>query len=110
MAYKVDLLSVPNRYGFGRDWTLKVSRGSKSRSFWLGQDAKVTSRILGMDMRDAVDYYSKKANSKDFDKVRKFIAEDILATILYNDSERDIADADVDKLLKDAQDWSLAVE
>tara|TARA_S200002703_G_scaffold40354_1_gene35156 strand:- start:8426 stop:8698 length:273 start_codon:yes stop_codon:yes gene_type:complete len=39
-----------NAYGFGMDWVL-VAYG---RRLWLGQDAKVCSRILGASPRDVV--------------------------------------------------------
>jgi hypothetical protein len=37
-------------YGFGHDWTLVVY----GRRFWLGQDVKFCSRVLGMDPSDVV--------------------------------------------------------
>jgi len=37
-------------YGFGYDWTLKVF----GRSFWLGQDVKFCSRVLGMQPSEVV--------------------------------------------------------
>lgn len=42
--------STPNGYGFGHDWTLVVN----GKSFYLGQDAKFCSRVLGMTGRDVV--------------------------------------------------------
>ena len=72
------LKAVPNAYGFGHDYFLYMSDGKSVKSFMLGQDVKVFSRALGMDMKYAVDYYSKKAKSKDFNKVSKFIATDIV--------------------------------
>lgn len=38
-------------YGFGHDWTLKVF----GRSFWLGQDVKFCSRVLGMSPSQLVE-------------------------------------------------------
>jgi hypothetical protein len=37
-------------YGFGKVWTLEVY----GKSFWLGQDAKVCSRSLGMSPREVI--------------------------------------------------------
>ena len=39
-------------YGFGHEWTLVVE-GVKS--FYLGQDVKFCSRVLGMSPRDVVE-------------------------------------------------------
>lgn len=39
-------------YGFGHEWTLVVE-GVKS--FYLGQDVKFCSRVLGLSPRDVVD-------------------------------------------------------
>lgn len=35
-------------YGFGHEWTLVVESKSKTNSFFLGQDVKFCSRVLGM--------------------------------------------------------------
>ena len=37
-----------NAYGFGRDWTLVVTNGERTKDFYLGQDVKFCSRVLGM--------------------------------------------------------------
>ena len=75
---KYDLEIEPEGYGFGHNWTLVKKTGKKTNRFWLGQDAKVTSRILGMDFGNAVDYYSRRAGSKDFKKVKPYIVRDIV--------------------------------
>jgi len=77
-----DLIARPNAYGFGRDWTIVLKKGNITKTFWLGQDIKVVSRILGMRMSEAVEYYNKKANSKNFEVVSSYIAADILRVIL----------------------------
>lgn len=35
-------------YGFGRTWTLEVTGKDWTKSFYLGQDAKVCHRLLNM--------------------------------------------------------------
>jgi hypothetical protein len=35
-------------YGFGRTWALEVEGKDWSKSFYLGQDAKVCHRLLNM--------------------------------------------------------------
>lgn len=104
---KYDLEARPNAYGFGRDYTLYLTDTTtgRIRRFMLGQDAKVFSRMLGMDMRDAVDYYAKKAKSRDFSKVKKLIARDIISTL----TDGDISQARLRTLMQTAQDWDLHV-
>jgi hypothetical protein len=74
---KIKLEIKPNAYGFGHDWFLNVN----GKIFMLGQDCKVTSRILGMRFEDAVGYYTLKAKSRDFDKVSPFIVEDLIEAL-----------------------------
>jgi hypothetical protein len=109
--------TVPNPYGFGRDYTLVMqdAKSGKERRFWMGQDVKVFSRILGMDMEDAVPYYSKKARSKEFDKLQKYIAEDILKSVTIPEEYQGMKSLALDpskvrKVFKEAEDWSFAVQ
>lgn len=51
---KAIVVSTPNAYGFGRDWHLKLSTAKTERTFYLGQDAKVCNRILGMSPSEVV--------------------------------------------------------
>lgn len=99
----------PNAYGFGHDWDLVVKAGKKKSVLMLGQDAKVVSRALGMDMRDAVDYYAKKAGSKEWEKVAPFIADDVVRASLGLEADEPITPAHIKKLAK-AQPWEIAVE
>jgi len=46
--------SVPNPYGFGRDWSLVVKFRDTEKRFYLGQDVKFCSRVLGMAPREVV--------------------------------------------------------
>ena len=39
-----------NSYGFGMNWALECY----GKSFWLGQDAKVCHRLLGMTPREVI--------------------------------------------------------
>lgn len=106
------LKAVPNAYGFGHDWFLYMSDGSRTKSFMLGQDVKVMSRALGMDMSYAVDYYSKKAGSKDFDKVSKFIATDLVkVNVGRGESNFDapLTQGELRRLFK-GQPWEMSVQ
>jgi len=111
--------SVPNRYGFGRDYTLILTevtpdkRVVNERRFWLGQDAKVFSRMLGMDIRDAVPYYTKKAKSKNFAKVQKHIARDVLRVMLGRTEQnwnKGLTQKELKGLMGGVEAWGMAVE
>jgi len=111
--------SVPNRYGFGRDYTLILAEVTPDRKllsekrFWLGQDAKVFSRMLGMDTRYAVEHYTKKARSRNFDKIQKHIARDVLRVMLGR-TERNwnkgLTQKELRGLMGGVKAWEMAVE
>jgi len=42
-------IKITSSYGFDHNWTLIVSTQKKTKSFFLGQDVKFCSRVLGMD-------------------------------------------------------------
>ena len=73
-----DLKVRPNAYGFGKDWSLVLTKDGVSKSFWLGQDVKVVSRILGMSIGETVIHYKAKANSSNFEAIAPLIAGDVL--------------------------------
>lgn len=51
---KSQIIISEGPYGFGRTWTLEVTGKDWSRSFYLGQDAKVCHRLLNMSPNDVV--------------------------------------------------------
>jgi hypothetical protein len=101
-----ELIAKPNAYGFGHDWTLVLSKNGEQKHFWLGQDVKVISRILGMRMAYAVEHYKKKANSSNFDVVKEYIAADILREKL---NTQRLTQEQLEKLWKRPK-WDLAVQ
>ena len=42
-------IKISSAYGFDYQWTLVVSTKTKTKSFYLGQDVKFCSRVLGME-------------------------------------------------------------
>ena len=42
-------IKIGSNYGFDHNWTLVVSTAKKVKSFYLGQDVKFCSRVLGME-------------------------------------------------------------
>jgi hypothetical protein len=105
-----ELDTAPNGYGFGRDYFLVLTDGERMKRYWLGQDAKVFSRVLGIPMREAVEYYSQKAQSENFDDVKPFIAADIIRSLRnITDSQWEVTDEDV-KALMTAEAWELCCQ
>jgi len=98
----------PNAYGFGNDYILCIKTEDAFKRFWLGQDAKVFRRILDIDIRYAVEYYSRKAGSRNFEKVQKLIARDIIKAFLGLAEDEHLTDSKIRRLL-DAESWELSV-
>jgi hypothetical protein len=42
-------IKITSNYGFDHNWTLVVSTKKSTKSFYLGQDGKFCSRVLGME-------------------------------------------------------------
>ncbi len=102
----------PNAYGFGMDWTLCLTRTTirmdirqiQARRFWLGQDCKVSIRLLGLHPRDLV----KRLGSPDLADaaVNARLAALLLQTILENYH----GDSDPIEDLFALEPWQCAVE
>jgi hypothetical protein len=93
-------------YGFGRNWSLVIedkSTGETVKSFFLGQDAKVMSRLLGK----TVDEYEKEYGTRKISELKEHIATDIIQAL--NRSNKEITQ-DVLQKLTDLKEWELAVE
>lgn len=49
-------INITSNYGFDHNWTLTLTkRNGTSKSFYLGQDVKFCSRVLGMEPRYIVE-------------------------------------------------------
>ena len=64
MKAKIDITSA---YGFDHNWTLEVETPKRKRSFYLGQDCKFCSRVLGME----TSYVIKQIGTNEIDKGTK---------------------------------------
>jgi predicted thioesterase len=51
---KANIKVTQGSYGFGHEWTLECETKTTKKSFYLGQDVKFCSRVLGMDGADVV--------------------------------------------------------
>lgn len=86
-------ISIHSNYGFDHNWTLNAF----GRQFYLGQDVKFCSRVLGLQPRDIV----AKIGSNDLseDSTRERLARFIMHHLNLNS-----------KNIKNLQPWSLCAE
>jgi hypothetical protein len=74
---KSNLTTSVGAYGFGHDWTLSVTTKKGTKNFYLGQDGKFCTRVLGMSARDVVAEIGSNdlGNEKVLKKLAKFIVK-----------------------------------
>ena len=73
-------IKITSNYGFDHNWTLVVSTAKKTKSFYLGQDVKFWSRVLGME----TSYIIEQIGTREVDegtvgnkKLAKFICKEL---------------------------------
>jgi len=82
---KAEIILSAGPYGFGRTWELKVY----GKRFYLGQDAKVCSRLLGLDPKEVINLI--RGNNISDDKINNNLAVLIIDTIgLSYESAQDL--------------------
>lgn len=89
---------INSQHYFGRTWQLKVSTPKKEKVFYLGQDVKVCSRLLGMSPREVISEIGTdniENGTEGADKLGRLIAERLGLT-----------GRNMDKV----EPWGLAVE
>ena len=70
MKANIEIYSV-NYGGFvARNWTLVLTKDKLEKKFFLGQDAKFCSRVLGMTTSDVVDAVGSSELFKDEVKIK----------------------------------------
>lgn len=97
---EVDLIVTRNGYGFGHDWQLEVTKDGVTKQFYLGQDAKVCSRILGMRGSEVAEVVG--SNDMRLESTRQAIADLILEAIGVNEENEDE--------FMNLQPWEIAAE
>jgi hypothetical protein len=90
---KHPIIEINSNYGFDHNWTLNAY----GRKFYLGQDVKFCSRVLGVEPRDIVSEIG--SNDLREDSTRRKLARYIL-------NQLDITS----KNIKNLQPWSLCAE
>lgn len=92
-AIKPIIETTRNAYGFGHDWTLVTKHGN----FYLGQDSKFCSRVLGMRGSDVAQAIG--SNDLRNDTTRRKLAAFILQSLGLDEST-----------LQDVQPWELCCQ
>jgi hypothetical protein len=95
-----DLIITRNGYGFGFDWQLSVTKNGVTKNFYLGQDAKVCSRILGMESSEVMDIVG--SNNLALKETREKIADLILEAVGVTPDKEDE--------FMEMQPWMIAAE
>jgi hypothetical protein len=95
-----DLIITRNGYGFGFDWQLSVTKNGETKRFYLGQDAKVCSRILGMTTSELVNEIG--SNDLNLKETREKIADLILEAVGVTPDKEDE--------FMEMQPWMIAAE
>jgi hypothetical protein len=90
---KHPIIEIHSNYGFDHNWTLNAY----GRQFYLGQDVKFCSRVLGVEPRDIVSQIG--SNDLREDSTRRKLAKYILKQL-------DITS----KNIKNIQSWALCAE
>jgi hypothetical protein len=83
-------------YGFSHDWNLIVTNGEQTRNFYLGQDVKFCSRVLGMSPAYVVEQIGS-SDMSDPDTLEK-LGNFILDTL------------ELDESIFDLQSWELCCQ
>lgn len=94
---KANVITHPNAYGFGHDWTLSVTTKKGQKDFYLGQDGKFCTRVLGMSARDVVSQIGSNnlGDEKVLRKLAKFIVKELGLT---------------EKKVEELQTWELCCQ
>lgn len=79
---KANIRVTQGSYGFGYEWTLECETKATKKNFYLGQDVKFCSRVLGMDPADVVNAIG--TNRLDTDTATKRLAKFIVAQLGLN--------------------------
>jgi len=73
------IIEISSNYGFDHNWTLVCNLGKRRKAFYLGQDCKFLSRVLGCD----APYVAEQIGTNDLrpEKARRKLARFIIDTL-----------------------------
>ena len=101
------ILHHRNGYGFGHDWQLQLTKDNVSKVFYLGQDAKVCSRILGMSATEMES--SGLIPNRNIDDLETNKALAWLVIEAVSNQPNDIEEV-AENLFNEANSWDIAAE
>jgi hypothetical protein len=79
---KANIIVTQGSYGFGHEWTLECETKTTKKNFYLGQDVKFCSRVLGMDGADVANAIG--TNRLDTDSGTRKLAKFIVVQLGLN--------------------------
>jgi hypothetical protein len=88
------IVEISSSYGFDHNWSLIIRRGKAVKSFYLGQDVKFLSRVLGVTAHDVIE--SIGTNDLGPESARKKLANYIIESLELDS-----------KKIKELQPWEL---
>lgn len=117
MKINIRLIAINNAYGFGKDWQLEVEKGKKKKVFWLGQDCKVCSRLLGTDMGALAEHIKEKFSTPnvEFDRkdINNYLSRLVLGT-MYDMEPDELTSQDALKQIAydifERPSWEMSVQ
>jgi hypothetical protein len=94
-------ITTSSSYGFDHNWTLHVTNGKKTKSFYLGQDVKFCSRVLGQEPSHIIEQYKDQTGKEFtcFDDIREWLGGYIVEQL----------DIDPEKLFE-LEPWELCCQ
>lgn len=101
------ILHSPNGYGFGHDWQLELIKNQVPKTFYLGQDAKVCGRILGMSATEMENQGLIPNRNIDDPETNKALAWLIIEAV---SNEADDIEEVAEALYNEANPWDIAAE
>jgi hypothetical protein len=101
------ILHQPNGYGFGHDWQLQLTRDNIPKTFYLGQDAKVCHRILGMSATEMENEGLIPNRNIDDPETNKALAW-LIIEALTNDKQ--YIEEVAEDIYESANPWDIAAE
>ena len=95
---EISVIITPGTYGSGKNWSLLVRTPGKTKSFYLGQDVKFCSRVLGMTPKEVIENIGTRDISEG-EPGNKKLAELICECLELNETN-----------VMELEPWSLSAE
>ena len=111
----VSLVLYPNGYGFGMNWALQVEYAGETKTFMLGQDAKVCLRLIGYQPTELKQLVNERMGRpyqlhQPLDLRDEAVCHEIAVVLLECIVEKYWGDGDPYKDLMALDQWDLLVQ